>query len=58
MSHFERRLNRHFWHSKKVVQVFQIRGRGGEEVIWTKSKRTANFLHEALPSCDEHQGQY
>ena len=31
------------WRSKKVVQVVQIRGRGGEgvKVIWTKSKRTA-----------------
>ena len=29
MSHFECRLNRCFWCSKKVVQVVQIGGRGG-----------------------------
>ena len=34
------------WHSKKLVQVVQHRGRGGEgvEVIWTESKRTATFF--------------
>ena len=45
MSHFEWRLNQRFWRSKKVVQVVQIRGRGGGgEGIWTKSKRTATFF--------------
>ena len=36
-----------FWHignKKEVVKVVQIRGRGGVEVIWTKSKRTATFF--------------
>ena len=28
MSHYECRLNWHFWRSKKVVQVVQIGGRG------------------------------
>ena len=32
------------WRSTKVVQVVQIRGRGVEQVIWTKSKRTATFF--------------
>ena len=35
------------WCSKKVVQVVQIRG--GVEVIWTKSKRTATFSREIFP---------
>ena len=39
ISHFECRLNRRFWRSKKVVQVVQ--GEGGN---WTKSKRTAAFF--------------
>ena len=45
MSHFECRLNRRFWRSKKVIQVVQIGGRG---VIWTKSKRTAAFFRETV----------
>ena len=50
MSHFECRLNRRFWRSKKVVQVVQIGERGGgAEVIWTKSKRTAAFFSETVP---------
>ena len=49
MSHFECRLSRRFWRSKKVVQVVQIGGRGGE-VIWTKSKRTATFFRETIPN--------
>ena len=36
--------NLEFWRRKKVVQVVQIGGRGGE-VFWTKSKRTAFFFH-------------
>ena len=48
MSHFECSLNWCCWRSKKVVQVVQIGGRGGE-VIWTKSKRTATFLSWNLP---------
>ena len=38
-----------FWRSKKVVQFVQIRGRGGGEVIWTKSKRAATFFRETFP---------
>ena len=41
---------------KKIVQVVQIGGRGGgggggwrEEVIWTKSKRTATCFRETFP---------
>ena len=50
MSHFECHFNR-CWRSKKVVQVVQIRGGGGgEEVIWTKSKRTAAFFRVVTPS--------
>ena len=49
MSHFECRLSRRFWRSKKVVQVVQIGGRGGE-VIWTKSKRTESFFRETFPN--------
>ena len=45
MSHFECRLNRRFWRSKKVVQVVQT----GEGVIWTKSTRTAAFYRETFP---------
>ena len=45
---FERRLNRCFWRSKKVVKVVQIGGRG-VEVIWKKSKRTAVFFRETFP---------
>ena len=44
MSHFECRLNRRFWRSKKVVKVLQIGVRGSKEMIWTKSKRTATFF--------------
>ena len=40
MSHFECHLNRLFWLSKKVVRVVQVGGK--EEIIWTKSKTTAN----------------
>ena len=40
-----------------MIQVVQIRGRG-EEVIWTKSKRTANFPREAFPICDEHKDNF
>ena len=47
--HIECRLNRRFWRSKKVVQVVQIRGRGGGEEIWTKSKRTAAFFRDVFP---------
>ena len=54
MSHFEFHLNRRFWRSKKVVQVVQIRGRGGGEVIWTKSKRRATFFREILPYPHPH----
>ena len=44
MSHFECRLNRCFWCSKKVVQVVQIGGRGGGGgAIWTKYKSTATL---------------
>ena len=49
MSHFECRLSRRFWRSKKVVQVVQIGGRGKGEVIWKKSKRTATFFRENNP---------
>ena len=31
-----------------MVQVIQIRGRRGVEVIWTKSKRTATFFRETF----------
>ena len=41
MSHFEYRLNRRFWRSKKVVQM--------GEVNWTKSKRTATFFRKTFP---------
>ena len=39
MNHFECRLNRRFWRSKKVVQVVQIGGRGGGylDIIQKKS---------------------
>ena len=46
MSHFDCRLNRRFWRSKKVVQVVQICGGEG---IWTKSKITSVFPHETVP---------
>ena len=45
MSHFECHLNRRFWRSKKVVQIWE-RGRG---IIWTKSKRTAAFFRDPFP---------
>ena len=47
MSRFVCRLNRRFLRSKKVVQVVQIGG-GGGEVIWTKSNRTATFVKPSL----------
>ena len=43
---------------KKVVQVVQIRGRGGVEVIWTKSKRTATFFQESVPNFSNIRGLY
>ena len=52
MSNFECGLNRRFWRSKKVVQVVQIGGRGGGEVIWTKSKRTAAFFRDVFPKME------
>ena len=33
---------------KKVIQAVQIWG-GREEVMWTKSKRTASFFGETFP---------
>ena len=35
--------------SENVLQVVQIGGKGGVEVIWTKSKRTSVFPHETVP---------
>ena len=40
-----------------MVQVVQIRGRGGVEVIWTKSKRTATFFRETVLNVNQRQMQ-
>ena len=45
MSHFEYRLNRRFWRSKKVVQVVQIGGRGGGQ----NPKEQQLFFRETFP---------
>ena len=49
MSHFECRLNPHFWRSKKVVQVVQIggRGRGGN---LDKIQKDGSFFRDAFPN--------
>ena len=50
MSHFECRLNRRFWHSKEVVQVFQIRGRRGGRGNLDKIQKNSNFFfRETFP---------
>ena len=43
MSHFECRLNRRLWRSKKLYKLSKLGG-GVGAVIWTKSKRSATFF--------------
>ena len=58
MSDFECCLNRRSWR-KKMVQVVQIGGKGGVEVIWTKSKRTATFfVKPSLTLPDDNTNTY
>ena len=57
MSHFECHLNRHFWRSKKVVQVAQIRGRGGGGHL-DKIQTNSYFFSEAFPNCDERKDNF
>ena len=47
MSHFECRLNRRFWRSKKVVRVLQIGGRGGGNL--DEIQKGSNFFRETFP---------
>ena len=45
-----------FWHidvQKKWYKLSKLGGgKGGVEVIWTKSKRTATFFREAFPNSE------
>ena len=50
MSHFECRLNRHFWRKKNCASCPNWRRGSGGEVIWTKSKRKATFFRETFPN--------
>ena len=41
-----------------MVQFVQIGGRGGVEVIWTKSKRTATFFRETFPYSEKRKREF
>ena len=51
MSHFECRLNRRFWRSKKVAQVVQIWGEGGGGI---QKKSSFFFLKSSLRATDSN----
>ena len=53
MSHFNCRLNRRSWRSKKVVQVVRIGGRGAMGGNLDKIQKNGNFFfRETFPNAD------